>query len=346
MTEVRKVPTMRDIAQEAGVSAMTVSNVINERPKKVSADTIDRVRAAMDKLGFVRNASASALKSKRSDIIALIYPSTLEPLANQHDAAFVGAVERAVRQVRGGKRHLMIRAAEDVVRTVDDLRSWRVDGAVVYGTFGPEVDALLRRRLEVPIVFVDNYSESAKVSRVGIADRAGGRLAAEHLLDQGHRTLGFVGPLAGHEVGVVRERYRGFLEAVEAAGARVERVEEIECPARFDDGQNKAAELSGRSDRPTGLFATADILAIGLLKGFQRNGVVVPDHVSLVGFDDIPEATHGLLELTTIRQDVAKKAHQAIDVLDGLIIDSDAGTQVTLGVELVRRQSVDQPPHR
>ena len=95
--------TLRDIAREAGVSAMTVSNVIRGRHDKVSTATVERVRAIVAKHRFVPNASARALSSNRSKIIALVYPSSLEPLANQHDAAFVGAVEH---QVSDGGRHL------------------------------------------------------------------------------------------------------------------------------------------------------------------------------------------------------------------------------------------------
>ena len=172
------------------------------------------------------DAAASALSSKRSDIIALVYPSTAEPLAT-HDAAFIGAVEH---HVRAAERHLMIWATEDAVKTADKLRSWRVDGAIFYGTLGSEVDDL-DRRLHIPLVFVDNYSDSPRVNRVGIDDYQGGRLAAEHLIEAGHRTLGFVGPLR-HDVGVVRERYRGFQAAIGAADERVDELR-VECDPTF-----------------------------------------------------------------------------------------------------------------
>ena len=332
--------TLRDIAREAGVSAMTVSNVIRGRHDKVSTATVERVRAIVAKHRFVPNASARALSSNRSKIIALVYPSSLEPLANQHDAAFVGAVEH---QVSDGGRHLMIWAAKDVVRTADNLRTWRMDGAIFYGTLGSEVDDL-HRRLDVPIVFVDNYSESPLVNRVGIDDYRGGFLAARHLLDAGHRTLGFVGPLT-HDVGVVRERYRGFRAATDAAGEQADEIRVIECDPGFQDGRDVAVGLSTDPARPTGLFATADIIAIGLLNGFLSSGVDVPGQVSLIGFDDIPEATHGLPALSTIRQDVGAKACAAVERLVGLIeLDLDPGDQVTLPVQLIQRATVGPPP--
>jgi LacI family transcriptional regulator len=343
--ERQNVITLRDIAKEAGVSAMTVSNVINGRHTKVGPDTIKRVREAIEKLGFVPNASARVLTTERSNIIALVYPADPEPLANQHDAAFVGAVER---QVSGGDRHLMIRAADDVVKAADNLRTWRVDGAVVYGTFGSEVDGLLHRRLKVPIVFVDNYSDSPDVDRVGINDYQGGRLAAQHLLAKGHRRLGFVGP-SRHGPGVVHERFRGFEEVAMAAGAT---IRPFERGPRFEDGQELARELSTElasgpgteRDVPTGFFATADILAIGLLNGFLSSGVDVPGEVSVIGFDDIPQAVHGLHPLTTIRQDVGAKARAAVDrLLERIDSEAKPGDRVTLDVELVERGTVGPP---
>ena len=337
-----KVPTVRDVAREAGVSAMTVSNVINGRVGKVSKATIERVRAAMANQGFVLNAPASALSSDRSKIIALVYPVNLEPLANQHDAAFVGAVER---EVSGGNRHLMIWAAKDATdfaRTAANLRTWRIGGVIFYGTFGSEVDDL-HQELDVPLVFVDNYSESPDVNRVGANDYRGGFLAACHLFEKGHRSLGFVGPPV-HDPGVVHQRYLGFTDATRNAGERV-KIDRYECDPRFQDGLDLAAALSAKPDRPTGLFATADTIAIGLLKGFVRNGIDVPGQVSLIGFDDIPEASHGLLELTTIRQDINKKAHVAVETLVRLITAGpDPRGPVMLEVDLVERDTVGPPP--
>ena len=183
------------------------------------------------------------------------------------------------------------------------------------------------------------------VRRVGVDDYRGGLLAARHLLDAGHRTLGFVGPLQ-HDVGVVRERYRGFRAAIEDAAEPVREVR-FERDPGFEDGRRLAIELSTEPDRPTGLFATADILAIGLLNGFRRTGVDVPGQVSLIGFDDIPEAGRVLPDLSTIRQDVGEKARVAVESLLGRMEpDADPGVDVRLTVELIQRSTVGPPPLR
>jgi LacI family transcriptional regulator, galactose operon repressor len=364
MAEKKRAPTVRNVAEKAGVSAMTVSNVIN-RPEKVSPGLVERVREAMIDLGFVPNASARVLTSNRSPvtrsgIIALVYPSNDELLANQHDAAFLGAVEHHVSRTG---RHLMIWPAKDAVQTAEKLRSWQMDGAIFYGTLGSEIDKL-HELLDVPMVFVDNYSESPRVVRVNIDDERGGLLAARRLLEAGHRRLGFVGPISDdddgvvgerfrgfgeatddvpiHDVGVVYERYRGFAAAVEAVGGQVEK---IPCNPRFEDGRARAVKLSSNPGRPTGLFATADIIAIGLLKGFQNSHIKVPDQVSLIGFDDILEAGHVVPELTTIRQDIDAKARVAVERLGGLIEPDSAPSEKDMPeVKLIERDTVGPPP--
>lgn len=323
---------------------MTVSNVINGRDHKVSAAMRKQVLEKIDELEFVPDASARLLRTGRSNIIALVYPSEPALLSNQHDAVLLGAVEQHVSE---GDRHLMIWAAKNVGITAGNLRRWRIDGAICYGTYNTEADDL-QRKSDVPIVFVDNYSESPSVKRVRVDDYRGGELAARRLLEAGHRRLGFVGPPID-EVGVVSERYRGFRAAIAAAGERVDQVR-VECAPRFQDAAECVRELSTRADPPTGLFAAADIIALGLLHGFLGEGIGVPDQVSLIGFDDIPEAARGLPSrgvpaLTTIHQDVAKKARAAVEMLDDLIErDGDVANRPPLPVELVERDSVGPPP--
>lgn len=337
--------TVRDIAREAGVSAMTVSNVINGRYDKVSAATVRRVREIMDRRGFVPSASARALSRNSSNIVALVYqaePAVSDPLGNPHDAAFVGEVERETS--RSG-RYLMIRAAENVVKTAVNLKSWRVDGAIFLGTIGDEVDEL-REHYDIPMVFVDNYSSSPEVYNVGIDDFRGGYLAGQHLLAAGHETFAFVGPEID-SAGVIRERYNGFSTAISEAGYAPGGITVIRCLPHFLEGLETARRLAGDPARPTGIFTTADIIAIGLLKGFLTSGVRVPQDVSLIGFDDMEETTHVMPSVSTIRQNVAAKARAAVQTLLGLIEGGSEtlARRITLDVELVERETVG-PPHQ
>jgi LacI family transcriptional regulator len=337
-------PTLKDVAAEAGVSVMTVSNVLNGRRGKATAATTERVLAAVERLGYVRSGHARALSAAPSDLVALLYPPAAPgevAFDNPHDAAFVSEVER---QVSAGGRHLMVAATSEVESAAARLWSWRVDGAIFVRTFADEVDAL-RERHQIPMVFVDNYSQSPLVANLGIDDRGGGRLAGRHLVEHGHTRIAFVGPRNDVE-GVVRQRYLGLRDALDGDGLTVRREDVLRCDASFEEGIRIAGVLAARGDRPTGVFATADVIAAGLLKGFAARGVWVPEEVSIVGFDDLPIARHMTPELTTIHQDIAAKARTAVDLLVRLVDDDaqEVGDRVELPVSLVSRGSVASPP--
>lgn len=330
--------TIRDIAAEAGVSAMTVSNVINGRTAKVSPATAERVRAIMQRQGFVPNGPATALSGNRSNIVALVHAGKFgRRQPSPHDSIFVDEVER---RLSAAGRYLMIRSADDVALTAAELRSWRIDGAVILGTFTSDADEV-QAKLAMPLVFVDNYSTSSKIQRVGIDDFKGGLLAGRHLLGAGHRKLALVAP-GVDQPGVIHQRYAGFSAALDEAGIRQGSLELIDCEPFFDDGVALGSELARRADRPTGIFATADIIAIGLLKGLLEAGLAVPGDVSLVGFDDLPEARYVSPSLTTVRQDIPAKAEAAVATLLAMVDGAPIQETVCLDVDLVERGSVAQ----
>lgn len=330
--------TIRDIAAEAGVSAMTVSNVINGRTAKVSPATAERVRAIMQRQGFVPNGPATALSANRSNIVALVHAGKLgRRQPSPHDSIFVDEVER---RLSAAGRYLMIRSADDVALTAAELRSWRIDGAVILGTFTSDADEV-QAKLAMPLVFVDNYSTSSQIQRVGIDDFKGGLLAGRHLLAAGHRRLALVAP-GVDQPGVIHQRYAGFCAALDEAGIAQDSLELIDCEPFFDDGVTLGSALAQRADRPTGIFATADIIAIGLLKGLLEAGLAVPGDVSLIGFDDLPEARYVTPSLTTIRQDIPAKAEVAVATLLALVEGGPVEATVCLDVDLVERGSVAQ----
>jgi LacI family transcriptional regulator len=334
------VTTIRDIAAEAGVSAMTVSNVINGRSEKVSRATAERVRAIMRQRGFVPNGPATALSANRSNIVALVHAGKVgRRQPSPHDSIFVDEVER---RLTAAGRYLMVRSADDVAMTAAELRSWRIDGAIILGTFTSDADDA-QETLAMPLVFVDNYSTSRQIHRVGIDDYLGGLLAGRHLLAAGHRELALVAP-GVDQPGVIRQRYAGFRAAVEEAGLPADRISLIDCEPFFDDGLALGTRLATTPDLPTGIFATADIIAIGLLKGMLEAGLSVPADVSIVGFDDLPEARYVTPSLTTIRQDIPAKAEASVQALLGVVEDRPAVPEpVCLGVALVERGSVAGP---
>lgn len=331
--------TMRDVAQAAGVSPMTVSNVLNGRRARVSPATVSLVEEAIARLGYVPNGAARALSARSSGIVALVYRSDGDDgpaLANPHDSVLVGEVERWVS--RAG-RHLMIHAAEDVVSTAGSLRTWNVDGAIVLGVLAHEVDEL-RRLSDVPMVCVD--TTDGPIATVGVDDVGGGHLAGAHLAGLGHRRLAFVGPDATIG-GVIEDRYRGWRAGLAEHGVD-DTVVIRTATSSFEAGLDAATRLLAAPDRPTGVFCTADILAVGLLKGLLGAGVRVPEDVSLIGFDDLPECRHLTPALTTVRQDVRAKGRSAVELLTQVMAAAGStAVRTTLPVELVHRETVAPP---
>ncbi|HEX7350912.1 LacI family DNA-binding transcriptional regulator, partial [Brachybacterium sp.] len=292
--------SLRDVAAAAGVSRMTVSNVINGHTHKVSAATIARVQKVIAGLEYVPDAQARSLATNRSRLLGLVvhHPDERRELfENPHDAILVGAVERAVSA--SGSAFITASSA-DVVGTARTLGSWRTDGLIVYGSVSDEINELERTQAR-PLVFLDNYSRDEHVRTVGVADHQGGALAGEHLIELGHRHLAFAGPVNSTD-GVVAHRLAGLREAAAEAGIDTVRV----LPA---DHEPRAAarvveQLLGRPDQPSAVVAASDTLAAELVGELLDRGIDVPGQMSVIGFDDMAVSRWMRPQLTTVAQDI------------------------------------------
>jgi DNA-binding LacI/PurR family transcriptional regulator len=239
----------------------------------------------------------------------------------------------------------------------DVMREAFVDGICVYSLpdSHPAVDRALERRL--PVVAVDSPRLEG-TTFVGVDDRAGARAAAEHLVALGHRRIALiVAPLAldGREgrvneerlravfYHVDRERLAGLREGLEAGGIPWQKVMIEEGPNTQESGAAAASSLLAETPRPTALLATTDQLALGAVRGARELGLELPADLSVVGFDDIPEAARSQPPLTTVRQPLVGKGIVAGDRLLALL-DGSAAPDAVLPVELVVRQSTGPPP--
>jgi LacI family transcriptional regulator len=291
-----RASSIRDVAQLAGVSVGTVSNVLNGSPQ-VSPEATARVRAAIAELGYVRNDAARQLRAGRSTSVGLVVLDVRNP--------FFTDVARGVEDeaAKHGLAVLLGNSSEDARREagyLDLFEEQRVHGVLIspYG----DIDERLRRLRErgTPVVLVDRESRDAQVSSVSVDDIAGGRLAVAHLLSTGRRRVAFVGgPL---DIRQVSDRLVGAREAVAAVpDASLEVV-----PTRaltVLEGRRIGEELVGRADRPDAIFAANDLVAVGLLQALVMSGSLrVPDDVALIGFDDIDFASAAVVPLSSIRQ--------------------------------------------
>ena len=333
--------TIEDIAKEAGVSATTVSNVIHGRTNKVSAYTVELINEIIRERGYVPNLSARAMKTRSSKVVALInHLESRDQEKFMSDPFFMdltSAVEKALRE-RG--YFLMIRAISESEDLLAFLRNWNVEGVFMPGLFEDEPFYQTLLDLKLPVVLTDSYvSNLGHMTNIGLQDFEGGRIATEHLVQNGHKRIVFAGPKV-KPGGVVEQRLLGYKQALTDNGIPFDPSLVYECEFSTTKMMELGGALAKRED-VTGVFATADILAAGIMSGLQQAGRMVPRDISIVGFDDINWARMTMPMLTTVHQDAVKKGRLAaecmIQLLEG---ESNQLQNRVLPVQLVERHSV------
>lgn len=332
--------TLKDIAREAGVSVMTVSNVVNGNLSKVSKENAQRIREIIERRGYVPNASARSLAKNRANIIAIILrgAENENTLENPHNAALVGTIIQKI-QKRGYYTMVnMMKCREDITQS---LRTWNVDGAVFLGMFDDEIEEMCAAS-DIPMVFIDSYSSVRQLSNVGIDDYKGGRLAARHLIARGHRSIAFVSPPV-LRTGVVQHRFAGFCDELEQHGIsfRSEHQFVLESDVRPEDTMELGRRLAQRLEEFSAVFVTSDQIASYLIQGMRSTGIRIPDDMSIIGFDDLMICRQMTPQLTTIAQDLEEKARLSVDILfRRLSAPAAPAESLVLDVTLVERESV------
>ena len=327
--------SVREVAAAAGVSVGTVSNVLNRRDK-VAADTVERVLAVIDDLGFVRNDAARQLRAGRSRSIGLVVPDAGNPFFA--DVAR-GAEERAEEERLSV---LLGNSDEDPSREnryLDLFREQRVNGVLI----SPASDVLDKldrvQSAGIPVVLVDHELPGSAYCSVSVDDVEGGYLAVRHLIDIGRRRIAFIG--GPSSIAQVANRLRGARRAVEETPDAT--LELIEMPAlTVLNGRAAGEEIVGRTVRPDAIFAANDLLAVGLLQAFSMFSTVrVPEDIALIGYDDIDFAAAAVVPLSSIRQPARLIGHTAVDLLLRSIDDPDGDYErnVRFRPELVVRAS-------
>ncbi|HEY8532876.1 MAG TPA: LacI family DNA-binding transcriptional regulator [Micromonospora sp.] len=336
--EGRRV-TITAIAQEAGVSVPTVSRVLNGR-NDVAPHTRQRVEELLRRHGYRRRVTRSRTGASLIDLVFndLDSPWAVEIIRGVEDVAHsagvgtvVSAVHRKTTSTRQWLQNLRTRSTDGVILVTSDL--------------APPVHAELRR-LNVPMVLVDPAGvPSLDIPTIGATNWAGGLRATEHLISLGHRRIGFIS--GAPQMLCSRARFDGYRAALEAAG--IPFSEELVRPGNFyhESGFEGAKALLDLDDPPTAIFAASDQMAFGVYEALRQRGLRVPDDVSVVGFDDLPEARWFSPPLTTVRQPLSEMgllaARTVLRLAQGEPIDTP---RVELATELVVRNSTAPPPNR
>ncbi len=333
--------TIKDIAAEAGVSVMTVSNVINNNHARVSPATEQRIREIMARHNYVPNMAARSLISKSSRIIAVLLPiwhgSTASMLRDPYAGQLAGYLEE---NLRARNYYVMLCSFENVEQVLVIRRTWQIDGMILVLPHDDAVTRELIRKAETPLVVIDRHYDDLPTLSVCLDDRGGGYQAAKYLLERGHRKIGFASPSI-FDSSVIRDRFRGYRDALAEYG-EAERPEWLFDNVFQQEGGERVAEaLAGMADRPTAIVATEDLLACGIIKGCQARGLQIPRDLSVVGFDDSMPARLITPGLTTVAQNIREKADVAVQTLMRAIEDPSFRDSVTvLDVRMRERQSV------
>ncbi|MBW3087373.1 LacI family DNA-binding transcriptional regulator [Bifidobacterium sp. 82T24] len=336
-----KRTTIKDVAAAAGVSVTAVSLVLNNRPSRVSDETRDIILKAAKALNYVPNQVARTLVTQRSMLLALIVPD----IQNLFFAALAKRFEDECRQAG----YSLIIANTDDSRAAEHDVLVRLAARGVDGMFlipaGESGGAPERLRVDVercgrPVVLVDRMVNEPWCDGVAIDNRAGGRLAAQYLMECGHRRIACVS--GDVRIGNAAERRDGFVEALAEVGLAPTVL--VEGDYRHGGGYDAADGVV--ESGATAVFCCNDLMALGLMQRLRERGLEVPDDMSVMGYDGIAERFGFGFDLTTIGQKIGWLAHEASILMKGRIDgggDAAVGRSIVIPPELIRRGSVAQP---
>jgi len=333
MTDSRQ-PTLEEVARLAGVGRGTASRVVNGSDQ-VSPHTREAVERAVRQLGYVPNQAARALKTRRTDTVALVIAEDEERVFAE--PFFAGLVRGISRAVDESSRRMVLTMVPDEAqraRLGQFLTPQHVDGVMVVSLH----DGLsLPDHPDLPIAYVGR-PQDPRACFVDVDNRGGARQAVEHLVARGRRRIACItGP---QDMASGRDRLDGYRDAIEAAGLTVD--PDLVVPGDFSDasGATGARILLERRGDLDAIFAANDVMALGALRELTRSGVDVPGDVALVGFDGSAAAAASSPVLTTVQQPLADLGRALVDVLVRSIEDADTEPRsVILPTALIEGES-------
>jgi LacI family transcriptional regulator len=323
--------TIGDVAAAAGVSVATVSKVINDR-YGVAESTSERVRQVIEQLGYQSSLVAQSLRSRRTNVIGVLV-ADIEPFSTELLKGAAGAI-------RGTGYELVVFSG---LQGGEARTGWeRRYLSRIGGTLTDGVILVTPSSVEVafgaPVVAVDHNIASSALPTVDSDNLRGAIDATEYLVGLGHRRIAFLAGRQDLESAHLRER--GYRQALIAAGIEVDTDLIRVGGYQAETAAAAARELLERADRPTAIFAANDTSAIQTMAVARELGLRVPDDVSIIGFDNIPESALTDPPLTTIEQAIQQMGHAAVQLLFRLIDgESVPATQILLPTRLVVRGS-------
>jgi len=327
--------TIREVAERAGVSTMTVSRVLNES-NRVQPETRQKVELAIAELGYVPNSLARGLSSQKTGVLALIVPDVANP--------FFTKVVRGAENVgwRNGYRAILCNTENDITREeayLEDMLAQRVEGLIIAPTSDQSRRQLnLVAQHKVPFVMIDRAVEGLDNDLVEGDNIGGAKKLVEHLIKLGHRRIAMVnGPL---DISTSRDRLKGYCQALEAANIAYDPELVLQTNVDQLGGYRAGKQLLGFKVRPSAVFTVNNLTAVGVIQVVREAGLTIPEDLALVCFDDI-EIASIICPFVTV---MAQPAESFGTIALQLLLDRISGRaverrHVTLSPELIIRES-------
>ena len=328
------VARLRDVAERAGVSVKTASNVVNNYPH-VKPSTRAKVEQAIAELHYRPNLSARRLKHGRAGFLALAVP--------QLDAPYFAELAAHVSAEATRRGYILLldvtgaeAAAEQLV--LEGMRSHVIDG-VIFSPLALSAEQIAARSDELPMVLLGERGVPAGYDHVAVDSVAAARAVTEHLLSCGRTRVAAIGRESA--AGTASVRLEGYQQALAAAGLAVDPDLVIGVPHyEREDGRRAMLELLSRPDPPDAVFCFNDLMAVGAMRACAEAGVRVPEDVAIAGFDDIPEGRYSTPTLTTVSPDLTVLSESALSLLlDRIEGGEGTAREVSVPWRLVIRES-------
>lgn len=338
VTPWRRLPTLADVARLAGLSRATVSRYVN-KPATVRMAARVRIERAINELGYVPHGAARALASSRSHMIGALFPSLDSILFG----SFIAPLQACLRR----QGYTLVVSSSDYVQDMEyeQLRVLvmnSVDAVMMVGTQHDDRCFDLLARRGIPFVLTWSWDESKDLPQVGFCNATASSMAANYLMDIGHRRIAMISGLTdGNDRAA--ERVRGVRLAMAKRNLELPAEYLIERPFDLGEGAGAFHELMSRSTPPTAVLCGSDMFAIGAMFEASRMGIRVPDDVSITGFDDTDLASNVAPALTTIRTPRVKMAEVTADYLLATLSEGSDHHPRRLDVELIIRESTAPP---
>lgn len=330
---------IKDIADRAGVSPTTVSNVIHGKTGRVSKATVEKINRILKEMEYVPSISARMLANNSSGLIGVALGFMKKGNASSFEDPFVSAMLGNLEyQIREHGYYMMLVARHEQDDIMQQALGWNFDGVIAMALKEKEI-AELSERLGKPLVTIDQYlPPELGVRSITMDDRGGAYQMSQYLIGKGHKKFLF---LSDCDLGVDHYRWLGVRQAMEEAGIEDFESRHIVIPWNPEQREKAYEEMLPFFKKQTALFFSSDYYALEASNFLQNRRIKVPEEISIAGFDDVTYATLARPKLTTVHQMVDGKARRAVEVLMHLIQDEPVQKDIPpLPTTLVERESV------